>query len=667
MRLKLPNIPAFFSNELKGIVRSIYQKFDLIERQVEATQKAVEEVDYTPIDTTPPKPPTELTVLGYGSYNRLTWKKPVSTDLSHYEIVHSNTENFEDIEDSILIVPARNTQADHQNTDPEVDYYYFIRSVDKAENVSEWHPVENDTNYVLGSNVPPPDSISIPAGWFTPDANFTWPDVDHKYLKGYRIVIKNTNDVQRRVIPLVTGNNFSYTYSMNCDDWLTPAYEIKVQIHSVDQQNRISPHFVEATFTLAMPLPVSGLIANIEDLGFILKWTPSENPIVTGYDVALNDTVLITNQQGSNYLYETLLVVGNYAFKVRAVDMFGRTTEWAQELITVEGPQPPVAFRADVIDNTVLFFWSPPTEIHLPITEYDLRRGPTFDGNDVLKIGRKKGSFTTYMQTIPGKYKYWLAAVDSAGNIGEPAGVDVTIAEPVDYELNKEWVDDFKNGVSENVLVQPDGTAIAPYTLGETWEEHFQNNGCTSMNDFINKGYTYLPEPVPNTAFYEEGHDYGAVITLCSVTCTLDKEDFNGGPLTITWLSERKTPDDPWEEKQSNKCFATDFQYVKDRFEFTSDTHQFSYLKMHTLQLDSKLMTDNGKDEVVNAETGLTVLFNKKFIDVKSLVATAFSTIPVTVVVDFEDQPYPTKFIVYIFNKDGEKITGKFSWQAKGY
>lgn len=89
------------------------------------------------------------------------------------------------------------------------------------------------------------------------------------------------------------------------------------------------------------------------------------------------------------------------------------------------------------------------------------------------------------------------------------------------------------------------------------------------------------------------------------------------------------------------------------------------------VRLSVKTIKDSGSDTVSSAATGLTVNFNKEFMDVRSITVTGAynSSYPVTAVYDYNGASAPPdQFMqVYLYRTDtGAKITGSFSWKVEG-
>ena len=612
-------------------------------------------------DTTPPVAPTGLYAAKHENRNRLTWTNSTSTDCIGtfiYRIVGDGIT-------PVLIGVATAPQAvfNDLDTTPFDKYRYYIEAVDDAGNVSERIPlVDEDANTILPTDLPAPDAV-LSNAWSGDDLNLFWDPVDGFGVAGYRVEITG-----RRTVDVV-GASFAYTFAMNVEDSLW--YEVTVSVWTIGSDGRLSVDAATATFTHVPPAIPIGAVTGVTDNGFSLTWQKPDDVSVTGYDIALNGTILETGYTTEFYLYKSLLIAGAYYFQVRSRNKFGQTSEWNTQIYVVHGPYPPTNLRANVIDNTVMLYWDPPSKIELPIVEYEVRRGDVMAPGNV--IGRKKGTFTTVNENVAGTYRYMVAAVDSAGNVGEEATVSAYVDEPPDFVLNVKWEDDFLLGNPTNMFIFANGEAIAPCS-DATWDQKFIGTGTIdtpqflTFQDIIDAGHTYYPEPVPLTAEYSEEHDYGAILKSSSVTVSLTKVDYHGGPAVTTFIGTKKLIGDTYTETEGVRGFSTDFQYVRDRFAFVSDGKQFSHLKMHTLQLDSKMKSDTGKATITDAVAGVEIQFTKTFIDVTFIGATAVgASEPLQFIPDFLDAPYPTGFTAYFVTQTGQFWAGPIMWEARGF
>lgn len=653
------HIPVDANAEVRRAFIDINDRINLSERKITDLETATG--DGVDGDTTPPQELTGLIATKFETHIRLQWINSLSSDISHVLI----TKVVDLVPDSEVIRVSHPTSFyDDLDIIATSDYVYNLVVVDNAGNESSTVSVS-----VNSEVLPAPDAVLYKT-WDGDDLETYWDPVDGFGISGYRVKVF-FGLVEVRSTDVIEPK-YNYTYAENGVDGL--AYEVTIRVFTLDADGNPSPSYAEETITHVAPASVLNVVASVVEAGFVVSWDLSTSSDVVSYDISLNTVLIEESHTTGSYLYKTLLVAGDYSFGVKAKNKLGQFSIESVVPYTVNGPAQPATLTAQVIDNSVTLYWSAPATIELPIAEYEIRKGAVFSTAEV--IGRKKGTFTIVDESIAGTYTYWVAGVDNAGNIGEGVGITAAVDEPPDYVLNVKWVNDFADGTATNYLVQADGTAIAPYDTTQTWEDHFIGTGTLAspefadVQDLIDAGYTYLPEPVPTTASYSEENNYGAVLASSSIASTYDEIKFNGGPTVVTKLASKLLPGDAYTDQTSTKIFAVNFQYVRDKFELTSDGTTFGFYQSHTLQLDSKLKSDAGNATVAVAADGVTVSFNKAFVDITSLTATAFGdgTVPLTTVIDFVDIPNPTQFTVYIFNSvTGVKLTGTVSWNAKGY
>jgi hypothetical protein len=332
--------------------------------------------------------------------------------------------------------------------------------------------------------------------------------------------------------------------------------------------------------------------------------------------------------------------------------------------VTVLAPSQPLITQ-QVVDNSVLLRWNDCTTT-LPIDTYELRRGVTWEG--AALIGTKSGRFTSVFETTGGTYTYWLAGIDSAGNYGTPGSVSAVVSQPPDYFLrldqNTTW-----SGTRVNATFNEAGFVLLGVNLTETYEDHFTTRSWDSPQDQIDAGYSRWIMPSTTTASYEEVVDYGAVIGSSKVTQTLTSTVVAGSFSVVPKLSVRKLNTDPWTDYDGvDQVYATDFRYIKFRYDFNSaGGDDLMLLANLNYRLDSKLRNDFGTGTANAGDTGgTTVNFGVDFVDVEAISVTPSGTTPRIAIYDFLDAPFPTSFKVLLFDTSGNRVSGPFSWSARG-
>ena len=115
------------------------------------------------------------------------------------------------------------------------------------------------------------------------------------------------------------------------------------------------------------------------------------------------------------------------------------------------------------------------------------------------------------------------------------------------------------------------------------------------------------------------------------------------------------------------QALGTNFRWVKVRLDITGSATSLVKINRLNVRMAFKLSDDAGMGYAAAADSGgTTVLFNRSFVDIQSITVTPQGTAAATALYDFVDTPNPTKFKVLMFNSSGARISGNFSWSAKG-
>lgn len=434
------------------------------------------------------------------------------------------------------------------------------------------------------------------------------------------------------------------------------------------------------------PSDVSSFSAEIRDFTVYLTWEVIPDIDVAGYEIRLGtdwDTASLVQVVGnSNYYIAGVPGVGTISYLIKAIDVVGNYSTNVKSVTIVIGQPGPVVLTYEVIDNNVLLRWTNPLS-SLPILHYQVRRGDVFSTADI--IGTKDGLFTVVFENVGGTFRYWVAAVDQAGNVGVETSVSVLVAEPPDYILNVDWTDDWTGATHTNFADNSTGkaldgstpytTVLAPVDTTITYEDHFTDNSWASPQAQVTAGMTYFAQPGTTAAQYIQTFDYGGVIGASVVTVSQNVLPV-AGTVTVDYTISLSPDNSSWTDYPSTtRVFGSGFRYVKITVDVDYSSPTLDDLALFgplRVRLDSKLRTDSGTDTVSSASAGKTVSFNLTFVDITSIVVTPNVEVSgdnqqIIPVVDFEDVPNPTSFIVYLFNGSGTRVTGDFYWTARGY
>jgi hypothetical protein len=128
---------------------------------------------------------------------------------------------------------------------------------------------------------------------------------------------------------------------------------------------------------------------------------------------------------------------GNRTFWVAGVDTDGNIGTAGSVVATVDAPSAP-GVSTTISGPNVIVSWTAPVS-SLPVAEYEVRHGASFGAGTL--IGRVKGTTMTLRVDYSGSRTYWVAAIDTKGNVGASAGASVTITLPAASSLSAEVID----------------------------------------------------------------------------------------------------------------------------------------------------------------------------------------------------------------------------------
>lgn len=258
--------------------------------------------------------------------------------------------------------------------------------------------------------------------------------------------------------------------------------------------------------------------------------------------------------------------------------------------------------------------------------------------------------------------------MDTAGCPGKPASVSVTMSQPPDYVLRDDYHSDFKQATLTQVYREGD-RLYAP-VVDESWQQHFECHGWQTPQDQIDAGFPRYFEPASLTAVVEESLDYGAVQPATTISAWLSSRRLHGEASATPTLSVRAREDAPWQAFPGQaQMFATDFRFVKIRYDLTArDAHALQMITDLNLKLAVKHRVDSGQGEAqADQEHGVWVAFQVPFVHVQGAPnVQPMRTTPTYAVVDFKNEPYPKGFYVLLYDERGRRVSGPFSWIARG-
>lgn len=625
-------------------------KYDAIELGLELPPR-----DFTQISLTPP-PPSGLTVVeSLYKYQSsvfvlisLGWDK--ATGAQSYRVDY-RFENGNFKRDTVSVSDWELRDANPGN------YTFRVYSIGPTGIVSKKYTELSAT--IFGKTLPPANVGGF-AAEVDPNAGIilTWSPVADLDLQGYRIRRGATWDTAAAVAT-VSGTSFLITE--------LPTANTTYLIKALDTTGNLSQSAASVLVTLGSATAPVVSVSFAGELA-VLNWTASTGSFaIEEYEIRYGNTyagATIVGRVKATTFSTKAAWSGLRRFWVTAVEISGRFGTPASVDAIVVVPSA-VTIAQEVIDNNVLLRWGDAKQT-LEIDSYELRRGTTFAGATV--IGKVSARFSAIFETAGGVYTYWIVGIDLAGNYGVESSTTVQVSQPPDYVLQFNQDSTF-SGTRTNIAVDSEGTRVVPFSTTETFENHFISRGWTTPQNQIDAGFPYYVQPSLTSGAYEEIIDYGTVIGSTKITATLDSTLVTGAVTITPRVSVRLLVTDPWTDfVGQDTAFATNFRYVKIRYDFTaSGGNDLLRLNGLNVRFDVKFKNDSGTGAAVAGDVGGTVVpFNVSFVDVSSISVTPLSTTPVIAVYDFVDTPNPTSFKVLLFNTAGTRVSGSFSWTAKG-
>jgi len=361
---------------------------------------------------------------------------------------------------------------------------------------------------------------------------------------------------------------------------------------------------------------------------------------------------------------------------------------------------------SEVIDNNVLLRWNAPSvnaADQLKIDHYIIRKNTGDNTNYAAStlIGEIDGIFDVVFETVPNTYTYLIKAVDTAGNESNTALAKLlSVSQPPDFVLNANHdstfdttpstvtsatftncLKIFDDNLNKNVLYMPVLTNSSGVGT-QTWAEHFIGTGSVGSEQFgniqaiISSGLTDYLEPAPTGSSgkgsYVEIFDYGTTLTSSQVTTLAQIQAEGSGTVTrkhkIQLAGATGSFDTGVEiTGDSASRFSTNFRRVQYTAEAESSTSSLVKIRNLNLRIDAKIKNDTGTGTANATDSGgTTVNFNVTFVDVQGINVTPNTTSAVIAVVDFQDEPNPTSFRVLLYNTNGVRVSGNFTWQCRG-
>lgn len=512
---------------------------------------------------------------------------------------------------------------------------------------------------VVGKTAPPSDVTGFTASILPYGIGLRWQPVPDADAAGYAIRL---GTIWETAAPVAEARGNTHAWEFRSAGTYT------LLIKAVDTSGNESGTATPLTVTISGPAAVNPTFI-FSGPDYVLGWPEATGQFaVAEYEIREGGTwvggTLVAAAKATGYRAKVTWG-GSRRFWVAAVDVAGNVGPPAAVDVVVLPAGQVASLQPQVIDNNVLLRWTAPATGSLPVDHYLVRRGPSFEG--AAAVGQQAGTFATIFEDVAGAYVYWVAAVDTAGNVGAPRSVPATVDQPPDYVLFVDAAPPLGEGTLTNAQVS-EGSLFLPVPV-ETWQEHFASRGWTSPQDQIAAGLPLYIQPATTSGSWAKVIDYGTLLAGTRISVSVASAAVAGEPLASVTIST-SADGTAWTDYPGlTQVFATNFRYARIRLDVAATMAQAILAVTEVrVKLDSKLVADAGKGTASAAHAGGTVVgFNRPFIDVRAITVTPSGTAPRIALYDFADTPNPTQFRVLLFDMAGNRVSGPFSWTARGY
>lgn len=478
-------------------------------------------------------------------------------------------------------------------------YKVRMRYIGRNGKLGDWSSYSNHT--VIGK-INPPSSVTqftVSADKSSGQLLLTWAENPELDTYTYEVRTQDANWGANDIYRVFHGD------SNRCFLKYSGSGAITFYIKAIDSSGNYSVNSTFVNFTPSNVPNITSIRYSYADTALTsatvtLDWdevTTSQFPI-SSYEVTYNGTVRSVK---ANNIILPADWVGNRAFTIKAVDVHGNKSSGYTELVSKSAPNSVYDVRAQVIDNTVMLYWSLPDRTSLPIDHVMLKKGSTFETATV--IGDKKGAFTTITESQGGNYTYWLSAVDTDGIESDPVSVTTVVSEPPDFVFNAEFLSSFTGTKSS---AEYDGVSLVlPVNTTETWSEHFTSRSWTTPQDQIDAGYPIFIQPSTSVGYYEETFDFGQLLASSRVTLNFRGTVIAGSPSVNTKISLSVDNVTFVDYNGVTDVYGLNFRYVKVRVTVSASTNIGLYsIQDLTVRLDAKLKNDAGTAFALAANAG---------------------------------------------------------------
>jgi hypothetical protein len=653
----------------------------------------------------------------------------LTTTVESVEVQYDLLNSTADVNFRSVFVPYQNGSASIIDVNQGETYKVRMRYVARNGLVGDWSSYSNHT--VVGKTNPPSDvtQFSVSSDRSSGQLLLNWAANPEPDVYTYEVRTQDANWGSNDTFRVFYGD------VNRCFTKFTSNGSALFFIRAIDTSNNYSTNTTQVAYIPQVVPNITEIRHSYSDTALTSATVTLEWDDVTNSEFGIDYYEVSYNGSLSTVKGNTITLpadwLGERVFTVKTVNIHGNKSSGFSDDVFKAAPNPPVDLRTQVVDNTVMLYWTLPVRTSLPIDHILIKKGSSW--NTAIVLGEKKGEFTTVNESTGGNFTYWLAAVDTEGVESSPVSVTTLVSEPPDFVFHGEFSSDFSGTKSSATF---DGTVLAlPVNTTETFAQHFTTRSWNTPQDQVNAGFPIFIQPSGGTGFYEEVFDFGQPLASSRVMLNFTGNVIAGSPVVVSKISLSLDNSTYVDYNGVTDVFGLNFKYVKIRITVTENTNVGLYeIQKLTVRLDAKLKNDAGTTSALSTDAlGTIVNFNKEFIDVQSITLSPSATSPIIPVYDIKDtfvsgtysvssgvctvtinnhgmitgqnvklfintgfgiveiytvtsyttntftvnmptantsgscSMYPQSFRVYLFNNSGTRVSANASWSIKGY
>jgi predicted phage tail protein len=403
-----------------------------------------------------------------------------------------------------------------------------------------------------------------------------------------------------------------------------------------------------ATYDAVITAPSQPTITQqVVDNNVLLQWTDSTQTLpILYYELRRGTTfagatVIGTKQGKFTTVFET--VAGNFTYWLVGIDSAGNVGTPGS--ISAQVNQPP-DYVLKLNQNSTF------TGTKTNLAAIDVGLLASVDTTETWQSHFTSRSWTTPQDQINAGYSIYALPSQTSGQYFEDIDYGAIVAgSKVSTTLTA-------NLITGSKTITPSISVRGTTSTAGTYSQTTTTITVTSTAHGLSAGALVYLDFTTGTA--TDGSYVVATAATNTFTVTSTTSTTTSG--NVSWIKWTVYPG-------VDSVFATNFQFIRAQYDFASaggdDLLQITGLN---IRLDSKLKNDSGAGTANSADSGgTTVTFTTTFIDVDSISVTPSGTTPVIAIYDFVDVPNPTSFKVLLYNTSGVRVSGAFSWSARGF